>query len=133
MTDMADTLDSRIRSCRELVGVFEREKDLLNGDKPPEARQVLEMLKRKLRLAETVAGHQGALNAAAPEAGGMAPPSAEKLRELGCLLERLLVLERENQHLLRKALQKAQAEAGEPDPEPVYGRCPLPSVQRMRS
>lgn len=109
MSEPSPNLESRIKNCRELLDIFRKENELLSSREQIDTAQLIKMLQLKLRLAGTIAGHQGALQqtiSAAPEQ----TETPNRLHELAELLEQLLLLERENQLLLRKALKDAKTQ-----------------------
>lgn len=107
MNKAKPNLESSITKCRELVQVFRKEHDLLASGENVGAGEVLGMLKTKLQLVNTVSQHEAALGSVPPQE--VSDTQREQLQELGELLETLLVLERENQVLLRNAVRVEQA------------------------
>lgn len=142
MDEHKQTLESRIESCRDLLDVFQQERRYLLAQPQIQPESILDMLQRKRRLVDSVAEHGGAIAVEAPQPGlqgEAADRRREQIRELASLLERLLVIERENQLLLRKllapaatGLPTAAATAAPATPPRPPGRGMVPLVQRLQ-
>jgi flagellar biosynthesis/type III secretory pathway chaperone len=121
-------LKSRIESCRGLLEVFQQERQMLQARQDIDPSSILGMLKLKLRLVDSMAEHQHAVQAETQQldpADSGNPQRREHVRELASLLEQLLVIERENQLLLRRLLDPVR-DAAPARPAPV--REPEPSI-----
>lgn len=131
-------LKSRIESCRGLLEVFQEERQMLQARREIEPASVLGMLKRKLCLVDSMAEHQQAVQVetALPEAPDAADPQRrEHVRELASLLEQLLVIERENQLLLRRLLEPGKETVSAPArPAPAREEEPaaVPLLARLQ-
>lgn len=103
------TLERRIDSCRSLLQLFQNERDVLLSKEKIEAKDVLPMLKLKKRLIDKFNDDEGMVLES--ESQNITDESDEHrkelLRELSGLLEQLLVIDRENQRLLRNVLSTA--------------------------
>jgi len=137
MSEQGTTLNSRIESCRGLLDVFQKERELLQTRQRIEPSSILHMLQLKLRLVDSVAECQGAMADANSPVAANAPDDGrrERLRELGALLEKLLVIERENQLLLRKLVASsgaAQPASPPPSTAPEDAPTMLPLVNRLQ-
>jgi hypothetical protein len=114
MSEQPTNLHDRIESCRE-------ERQLLQSGQPMRPGSILDMLQLKLRLVDSMADHQGAMQDELARGAAPGEGRREQIRELGSLLEKLLVIERENQLLLRRLIAANPAtDQDEPaaDPEP---------------
>jgi len=137
MSEQGTTLNSRIESCRGLLDVFQKERELLQTRQRIEPSSILHMLQLKLRLVDSVAECQGTMADANSPVAANAPDDGrqERLRELGALLEKLLVIERENQLLLRKLVASsgaAQPTSPPPSTAPEDAPTMLPLVNRLQ-
>jgi len=123
------SLQNRIESCRGLLEVFQQERQMLQERQGLDPSSILGMLKLKLTLVETVADHRRAVQDEAPAA----PSRREHVRELASLLEQLLVIERENQMLLRRLLEPGKPAAPAPPALPREAEPgPVPLLARLQ-
>jgi len=109
------TIEQRIESCKSLLELFQKERTILQSKKEIEAKDMLPMLKLKKKLLDRFEEDAEALKSDEPttEDGDEEAQETrdELLRELSDLLEQLLVLDRENQRLLRETLSDTQKNA----------------------
>jgi hypothetical protein len=143
MSEQPADLHERIESCRDLLDVFQKERQLLQSGQPMKPANILDMLQLKLRLVDSMADSQGAIQGELERGrAGNTPDEGkrEQIRELGSLLEKLLVIERENQMLLRRLIaaepgQKPVADTPQSAPRPqTQGMAPLVGrLQQIRS
>lgn len=110
MSQPNTSLDRRIESCRDLLDVFQQERQMLQVQQRVEPASIVDVLQRKLRLVDAMAEHQQAMTET--PVGGDEALHRERVRELATLLERLLVIERENQLLLRRLLDPTHSPGG---------------------
>ena len=103
------TIEQRIESCKSLLALFQKEREVLLSKEHVEAKDVLPMLKLKKQLLEKFENASETLKEENEEKDETDENRRELLRELSDLLEQLLVIDRENQRLLREALPAAQA------------------------
>lgn len=131
------SLENRIESCRGLLQVFRQERQMLQERRRLEPSGILAMLKLKLSLVDSMDEHRRAMaDAASPASDGAR--HREHLRELASLLEQLLVIERENQALLRRLLEagrvpEASRATGTPTAVSLLDRLPQIRNRESRS
>ncbi|OGV92045.1 MAG: hypothetical protein A3K19_19485 [Lentisphaerae bacterium RIFOXYB12_FULL_65_16] len=104
---MSPEIDAEIQSCRTLLNVFQAERRAVLSGEATDARSILPFLQLKKRLLGVLDAHGKQEHAQAGQDGTAAPDSPQsrqRLRELGALLEQLLVIDGENELLLRRAL-----------------------------
>jgi hypothetical protein len=109
MAETQLTLEERISSCRELLDIFKSERRLLLSRATLKPSDILQTLKLKLRLVNLVSdglGNHPAHTVPEPAAANKTQ-RRKQTRRLAELLEKLLVIERENQQLLRNLIGKA--------------------------
>jgi len=107
------TIEQRIESCRSLLDLFHKEREVLLSKDHVEAKDVLPMLKLKKQLLEKFESASETLKNGAENPDENRNDESEEnrrelLRQLSDLLEQLLVIDRENQRLLREVLSATQ-------------------------
>lgn len=102
-------IEEQISSCRDLLEVFKDERETYGDSNGVNLDLVVTMIKRKQDILSTF-GKQKDLMLSIRENGHENPDSEKKLlRELGSLLEQLLVIDQENEVLLRNIISKKPA------------------------
>lgn len=108
MSSPTEVLAEHIDSCQNLLNVFRKERrEFLSRDSltPGDVIPILKLKKRLLNSFETHRGLTGSLADAGP--GEKSHDSL--LRQLSSLLEQLLVIDRENEMMMRRILKKGRA------------------------
>ncbi|MCM8530357.1 MAG: hypothetical protein NE330_04285 [Lentisphaeraceae bacterium] len=102
-------IEEQISSCRDLLEVFKDERETYGDSNGVNLDLVVTMIKRKQDILSTF-GKQKDLMVSIRENGHENPESEKKLlRQLGSLLEQLLVIDQENEVLLRNIISKKPA------------------------
>lgn len=102
-----DNIQSQISSCRELLSVFQEERKVYQEGGVPGKAQMAETLMRKKRLVELFDGQRELLRRIGDEEKDSPEAVKEQkkalMRELASVLEQLLVIDLENERLLKEA------------------------------
>ena len=106
-----DLIEKQIASCRELLAVFKSERETYGGSDSVNLNVVVKMIKRKQDILQSFSKQKEIMLAI--KENGHQNEEAEKclLRELGSILEQLLVIDQENEVLLRELLSKKPGRA----------------------
>jgi len=115
MGNSSHALEEQIGSCRQLLDVFRRERQLCLENGSISQEEVRKMLQTKLRLLQ-VFEEQKELVKRAAVTDVRTEAEKPQLRELAALLEQLLIIDQENEALLRECLSGAPAAAGRSGP-----------------
>lgn len=109
-----NNIEERIKNCKNLLNLFRKERRLFLARETVNMQDVLPILKLKKDLVDVLDG-ANLLSANTENASAEDPKEElqrkEQLRELAGLLEELLVIDRENEMLLRKLLNKPSTAA----------------------
>ena len=114
----SSSLQQQIDVCRELLQAFQDERTRFSGDDPFSLDEINQGMKNKLQLMQVLGSQTTEDDAGTDAEGPPADPDEDQIRELGMLLEQLLMIERENETLLRAALEGTQ------EPRPPAPRQP---------
>ena len=105
MTEATDVIRKQIESCRELLKIFQNERQLYLDRPNINLDDVTRILCRKKQLVEIFDQQQQVIrDFKAQAAVNNSPEDKELMRELGSILEQLLVIDHENEKLLRHCL-----------------------------
>jgi flagellar biosynthesis/type III secretory pathway chaperone len=108
MISIMENLNDQITSCKKLLKIFQEERTLYRNRSSIGIKEVMDILKRKKLLVEAFGEQQQIMREIkAQEKEQTAPPkekTRELLRELSEVLEQLLVIDQENEKLLRNIL-----------------------------
>ncbi len=108
------TVDEQIQSCRELLKMFQEERQTYTDKQDVDIQDVLASMKQKQKIVDAFA-QQKELNKQTPKND----KERKRLRELAQLLEQLLVIEQENEILLTRLLKnEAPADNAKPAGKP---------------
>jgi flagellar biosynthesis/type III secretory pathway chaperone len=127
MNQRLETIQNQIHQCEKLLHVYQNEHRLLMSDECRRLEDVSPIVEMKLRLMRTFDLQQQFI--ATQDSQGQATDSASRglLRELARRIEQLLVIDRENEILIRRLLstERGRSERGQgarrqggPDPLP---------------
>lgn len=113
MNKMLQPIVRQIGSCKSLLELFQRERRLYTDNDDIGQDDVMRMLDAKLRVLKVFEEQKALLREAAekPLDGAAADEQREMLRELAGLLEQLLVIDQENELLLRRIMPGGGAAA----------------------
>jgi flagellar biosynthesis/type III secretory pathway chaperone len=112
---MLPSIETEIQNCRSLLNVCQAERRAVLSGEAADARAILPFLRLKRRLVGALDTRRRLDPSPAPTAGADEVDNAQhrqRLRELGALLEQLLVIDGENELLLRRALAGNATGAG---------------------
>ena len=99
-------IEEQITNCRELLKIFKDERETYGDSNSVNLDQVVGMIKRKQEIL-TSFSKQKEIMQASKEHGHQNEDAEKKLlRELGGILEQLLVIDQENEVLLKNLLRK---------------------------
>lgn len=136
-----DTIAKQIESCRELLKIFQNERQLYLETQQVGITEVMRILGRKKELVE-IFDKQHTLLIKLKNNGGAASPE-EKLRrkglmsQLASLIEQLLVIDHENEKMLRENICCRNIPAPQPHASPAPAPVretelkPRPHLQRQ--
>jgi len=135
MNNIIKTIQGQVLSCKKLLTVFQKERQLYNVKKAVGIKEVKTVLARKKLIVSAFEAQHSVLKEL-KVSQGQVPETEEKaqkdsLRELGALLEQLLVIDHENEKLLRKLLSvKPSVKAVNPR-SLASGAVARPALQRQ--
>lgn len=131
MNDLTSAVSKQIESCRELLKIFQTERQLYIDRPRIDINDVNRILCRKKQLVE-IFDHQHQLICDLKEqvAAGQSPADKDLMRELGSILEQLLVIDHENEKLLRQCLTTRDPGNSGNSTENLSGRQ-RPALQRQ--
>ena len=108
MNKIIKTIQSQVSSCKKLLKVFQDERQVYNTKNSVGIKEVKTILARKKLIVSAFEGQHAVLkemkNSSSSESPLEVKAQKETLRELGSILEQLLVIDHENEKLLRKML-----------------------------
>lgn len=108
MSKLIQTIQSQVESCKKLLKVFQDERQVYNVKKSVGIKEVKTILARKKLIVSAFEQQHSVLKelktAQATVTKEDDRTQKETLRELGSILEQLLVIDHENEKLLRKLL-----------------------------
>lgn len=104
-------LKNKITSCKNLLEVFQKEREVYGETTEISMDHVMNMLQFKKQILEQFEGHKALIQKNVQvDVSRNKIYEKELIRELGALLEQLLVIDMENEKLLRGLLQSAGKE-----------------------
>jgi len=117
-------LEQQVNSCRSLLAVFHQERQFYQESEQVTMEAVVRILQAKEKLVQVFSDQKSVLaeTSQLPKTGDS--QRQQLLRELGVLLEQLLVIDRENELLLRKLLGPNSA----PPPTPLRRQSVAPAA-----
>ncbi|MCJ8332147.1 MAG: hypothetical protein HRT89_13865 [Lentisphaeria bacterium] len=98
---MNNTLEKQITNCKKLLTAFQDERQKIVNDEIADAGEILEGIKHKQKIVNLYDKHREQMRESINEED---EDDKEQLRTLGSLLERLLVIDQENERLLTKIM-----------------------------
>ncbi len=106
MNELTTAISKELESCSELLNVFQQERKLYCGSASIGISEITNILEQKKRLVE-IFDRQHLLMKELREKGNACPADAQTanrdlMRRLGAVLEQLLVIDHENEKLLRE-------------------------------
>lgn len=105
MNNFAAAIRTQIESCRELLNVFQKERQLYNDKDKVGISEVMQILNRKKQIVEIFDKQHRLVKLLQQSATDQSQKDAAEqktlMRELGSILEQLLVIDHENEKLLR--------------------------------
>jgi len=108
MNKLIGTIQSQVESCKKLLKVFQDERQVYNVKKSVGIKEVKTILARKKLIVSAFEQQHSVLKELKSSQPGVTKEDdkaqKETLRELGSILEQLLVIDHENEKLLRKLL-----------------------------
>lgn len=119
MNNNFSLIEKQIGDCKKLLRLFQQERQLYIDKCEIPIKDVLNILKRKMGLVQnledmrrflTQSGHDKTKRSHKPENNRQA-----RIRELGELLEQLLVIEHENELLLKKIIKRPLTQSNSPN------------------
>ncbi len=127
----AGLIEKQINNCRNLLKVFKEERESYSETQEIDMQMVMRMIQRKQEILTSFQMQKQFIEAIREE--GHQDENQEKilLRELGKLLEQLLVIDQENEILLRSQIGrkpnlKDKSSASTPTLKPELPFCPKP-------
>jgi len=138
MNEATNVIRKQIESCRELLKIFQNERQLYLDRPDINLEDVTRILCRKKQLVEVFDQQQQVIRECKEQNGMVDADNRELMRELGSILEQLLVIDHENEKLLRHCLSTRNPletamrnKSSEPDSAPSLFREP-PTALRAR-
>lgn len=104
-------IEEQISSCRELLKIFKTERETYGDSSSIDITQVVAMVKRKQEILGTFSKQKEIMHAIKEHGHQNEELEKKLLRELGGILEQLLVIDQENEVLLRDLLRKKPGSA----------------------
>lgn len=132
MKQRLETIQDQIHQCDKLLHVYQNEHRLLLSDDCSQLSDVAPIVEMKLRLMRTFNLQQQLISTLHCEHAAADADSRDLLRELARRIEQLLIIDRENEILLRQLLTSEKSRAARrrsPRPSPAEPR-PAPSAPR---
>ena len=117
-------IEEQITNCRELLKIFKDERETYGDSSSININQVVNMIKRKQEILTTFSKQKEIMQNI--KDNGHQNEDAEKklLRELGSILEQLLVIDQENEVLLKGLLNKRPGESSPKPQTPSISQTP---------
>jgi hypothetical protein len=136
--ETAMLIEEQIVSCKELLKVFTDERESYGDCDTVDLNIVMQLLKRKQDILGSFTRQKEIITAI--NSNGHTNEEAEKklLRELGGILEQLLVIDQENEVLLRKMISKKPGQSSEREKKsstaftPSMPFCPNPKKEQFK-
>lgn len=113
MTDQLQIIRQQMHSCETLMNIFQKERSLLNSGQKISQENLMQILQLKKRLMETFQRQQSILsnlNGQSPMNEQEATERKTLLSKLGRKIEQLLVIDRENEILLKRVMNVTQSQ-----------------------
>ncbi len=135
--DIISNIEEQVKHCRKLLGIFQDERKLYLEKGSIGQQEICEILGRKKMLVEAFENQRQAMLSIEEENRAAAIPENIKdkrktlVRELAGLLEQLIVIDQENEKMLRNILCSGGAPA---QAQPKQAAMPLrqrPALQRQ--
>jgi hypothetical protein len=104
MTAALATIEAQIRQCQNLLGVFQNEREFILKSDRLALSSLLPFWEKKKEMVTVLGDHRRLAAQAGP--GPDKDRQQQLLRRLAALLEQLLVIDRENEVLLRQLLDR---------------------------
>jgi len=108
MSKIIKTIQDQVVSCKKLLRVFQDERQLYNVKKSVGVKEVKTILARKKLIVGAFEAQHAVLKELKAAQSGLTKDEdqaqKETIRELGAILEQLLVIDHENEKLLRRLL-----------------------------
>ena len=118
MNKIIKTIQSQVESCKKLLKVFQDERQVYNIKKSVGIKEVKTILARKKMIVSAFEAQHTVLKELKSvkdvTTKGDDKTQKDTLRELGSILEQLLVIDHENEKLLRKLLSVQPSRATNP-------------------
>jgi hypothetical protein len=112
------TIEEQLNSCKNLLSIFQNERQMYQDKKHISMNEVMEIVEKKKGLMDVFEKHHRLLRElkSRDDSTTSQEQADEKnmIRELASLLEQLLVIDNENEKLLRQILSTRQANASAP-------------------
>ena len=130
MKDHLQNIRNQIHQCEKLLHVYQKEHRLLLSDDCQDLSDMSPIVEMKMRLMRTFDLQQKFITTLESETDAVDIESRELLRELSRRIEQLLVLDRENELLLRRLLH---AESNRDTRVPAYRTDAVAGSRSSRS
>lgn len=116
MSELIKNIEEQIDNCRKLLSVFQNERQFYKECSHIGVKEVMEIMERKKQIVVAFENQRTLLRKAESENGKLQPEVIEKkkslIRELAATLEQLLVIDRENEMLLRDIMSSKNQPSG---------------------
>ena len=127
-----DLIEKQITNCQELLTVFKSERETYGDSESINLNSVMGMLKRKQDILQSF-GEQRVIMQDIQSNGHQDEINEKKLlRELGSILEQLLVIDQDNEVLLRNLLGKQPGKAPKKSQSNISQSPELPFIPGQR-
>ncbi len=130
MKELTEQIKKQIKNCSDLLAIFQQERQLYCDKQQVGINEVMQILERKKTLVEVFDNQQAIMKKVRESENDSDSKTSEQkvlLRELGSLLEQLLVIDHENEKLLRENLSCRKVTKS-----PVKGNNLAREPQRVR-
>lgn len=112
MNEIVQNIESQVKSCQNLLSIFQDERQMYQTKGAVGVSDVMKMVERKKSVMQIFEKQQRILREVSESGGQFSTEDEEKkktlLRDLASALEQLLVIDHENEKLLRQSLGKTQ-------------------------
>lgn len=115
----ASLIEKQIHNCRDLLKVFKEERESYSDNPAADLQMVMRMLNRKKEILTSFQKQKELMSSIREQ--GYQDENQEKmlLRELGKILEQLLVIDQENEILLRDQIGKKPGKSSRSETAPT--------------
>jgi flagellar biosynthesis/type III secretory pathway chaperone len=132
MSSLTETLNIQISKCKELLKIFQNEREFYLEQSAINMEQVMDMLEKKKALVNVFQQQQETLLEIKKSNTIVSPESKGKITQLSELLEQLLIIDQENERLIKEKLNAPGKSVARAARRPVVARtsmqCQMPFV-----